>query len=34
MLQHFFTRGKIRALPVEIEVLLLLIVLFELVGED
>lgn len=30
----FFTKGKIRALPVEIEVLLLLMVLFELVGGD
>jgi hypothetical protein len=30
----FFTRGRIRALPVEIEVLLLLMVLFELVGGD
>jgi hypothetical protein len=30
----FFTRGKIRALPVEIELLLLAMVLFELVGGD
>ncbi|MGZ7108528.1 MAG: hypothetical protein ACXVHW_06140 [Methanobacterium sp.] len=30
----FFTKGRIRALPVEIELLLLLMVLFELVGGD
>jgi len=30
----FFTKGKIRALPVEIELLLLFMVLFELVGGD
>lgn len=30
----FFTRNKIRALPVEIEILLLAMVLFELVGGD
>jgi hypothetical protein len=30
----FFTRGKIRALPVEIELLLLAMVLFELIGGD
>jgi hypothetical protein len=30
----FITRGRIRALPVEIEVLLLFMVLFELVGGD
>ncbi len=30
----FFTRGRIRALPVEIELLLLAMVLFELVGGD
>ncbi|HML05005.1 MAG TPA: hypothetical protein VK426_04450 [Methanobacterium sp.] len=30
----FFTRGRIRALPVEIEILLLFMVLFELVGGD
>ena len=30
----FFTRGRIRAIPVEIELLLLLMVLFELVGGD
>ena len=29
-----FTRGRIRAIPVEIEILLLLMVLFELVGGD
>ncbi len=30
----FFTRGRLRALPVEIELLLLAMVLFELVGGD
>ena len=30
----FFTRGRIRALPVEIELLLLAMVIFELVGGD
>ncbi len=30
----FFTKGKIRALPVEIELILLSMVLFELVGGD
>ena len=30
----FFTRGRIRAIPVEIEILILLMVLFELVGGD
>ncbi len=30
----FFTRGRIRAIPVEIEVLILSMVLFELVGGD
>jgi hypothetical protein len=30
----FFTRGRLRALPVEIEILLLAMVLFELVGGD
>ena len=30
----FFTKGRIRALPVEIELLLLAMVLFELVGGD
>lgn len=30
----FFTKGRIRALPVEIEILLLFMVLFELVGGD
>mgnify|MGYP005836743833 CR=1 FL=1 len=30
----FFTRGRIRALPIEIELLLLAMVLFELVGGD
>ena len=31
---QFSTRGRIRALPVEIEVLLLLMILLELVGGD
>ena len=30
----FFTRGRIRAIPVEIELLILFMVLFELVGGD
>lgn len=30
----FFTRGRIRAIPVEIEILILFMVLFELVGGD
>ena len=30
----FFTRGRIRAIPVEIEILILIMVLFELVGGD
>jgi hypothetical protein len=30
----FFTRHKIRAIPIEIEILILLMVLFELVGGD
>jgi hypothetical protein len=30
----FFTRGRLRALPVEIEILLMAMVLFELVGGD